>query len=104
MTAVRTANATTVTAVACRTARRCWLRRSCRRSSSFALGVQSLTRVTCCSLQDRDVDLVREPLLLQLGQRAVRGHGGERLVDAGDQRVALLEEHPELLLLAADRL
>ena len=40
-----------------------------------------------------------EPLLLELGQGAVGRERGERLVDAGDQRVALLEQHPELLLL-----
>ena len=46
--------------------------------------------------------LLGEPLLLDLLQRAVVLQLGERLVDAVAERVALLEEHPEVLL-AADR-
>src|SRR5690348_7246170 len=41
------------------------------------------------------VDL--QPLLRELVQRAVGLHLRYRLVDAGGQRVALLEDHPEVL-------
>ena len=45
-------------------------------------------------LEDRDVDLVREPLLVQLGDGAVGLERVEGLVDAGDQRVALANSIP----------
>src|SRR3990170_7888655 len=49
-------------------------------------------------LEDRGVGLVRQPLLLDRGERPVGLQLVEDLVDALDQRVPLREDHPEVLL------
>src|SRR5919204_5425110 len=54
--------------------------------------------------EDWDADHLREPGLVDLPQRPVRLHRGQRLVDAGDERVALLEHHAEVLARLAGEL
>src|SRR5918997_2282550 len=49
-------------------------------------------------LEGRDAQVLLQVLLLELPQRPVLLHLGEDLVHAPDERVALLEEHPELLV------
>src|SRR5438046_4369793 len=93
---------TTVATVDTRRDRRRMDRRTARRSSSRGLGrhgapASSGRELTSGSLQDGDVHGLAEPLLLD----RVQGPGlldvRQRPVHAVDQRVALLEEHPELL-------
>src|SRR5215217_6223785 len=49
-------------------------------------------------LEAWDVQVLLQVLLLQLFQGSVLLHRGERLVHAADQRVALLQQYPELLV------
>src|ERR687893_1125808 len=49
-------------------------------------------------LEGRDAQVLLQVLLFELPQRPVLLHLGEDLVHASDERVALLEEHPELLV------
>src|SRR5689334_22251510 len=72
---------------------------SSTRSRCRAIGGRYVTRTVL--LQQRDVGGAGEALLLELVQRAVGGQRPERVIDAPEQRVALLEEHPELLRVAA---
>ena len=65
-----------------------------------AAGRSASSRAQSRSLKHGYVDHVGQPLLLDVGQRAGLLQRGERLVDAGDQLAALLEQQPELLLLA----
>ena len=53
--------------------------------------------LTDLSLENGHVDRVGEPLLLERGQGPVGLEGGDGLVHAADQGVALREEHAELL-------
>src|SRR4051794_2261064 len=52
---------------------------------------------TTLLLDGGDVQVLLQVLLLQLLERPVFLHRGERLVHAADQRVALLQQYPELL-------
>src|SRR5919199_2859425 len=49
-------------------------------------------------LEGRDAQILLQVLLLEVLQRPVLLHVGQNLVHAANQRVALLEEHPELLV------
>src|ERR671916_2794176 len=49
-------------------------------------------------LEGRDAQVLLQVLLLEVPQRPVLLHLGEDLVHAAHERVALLEEHPELLV------
>src|ERR671916_1795021 len=49
-------------------------------------------------LEGRDAQVLLQVLLFELPQRPVLLHLAEDLVHAPDERVALLEEHPELLI------
>src|SRR5215210_71936 len=59
-----------------------------------AAGPPSITLL----LEGWDVQVLLQVLLLELLQGPVALHLAEGLVDAADERVTLLEEHPELLL------
>src|SRR3954469_8328780 len=71
--------------------------RTASRSCSRALGCQLSASLTGPSLQDGHVHGLAEPLLLDRVQGAVALDRRQALVHAVDQRVALLEEHAELL-------